>query len=105
MFTVALYELIPPLEPLLHKRGAEYMQVVGIKHVDYFSQKKNAQVSGVEVHYSYEDEKIEGVGVGSVYMSENLISKSGGYVPEIGDEIEIYYNQFKSPACIVKVEG
>lgn len=81
------------------------MLVVGVKNIDYFSQKKNAQVKGVEIHYQYEDKNINGFGCASVYLSENIISKSGGYVPLIGDNIDIYYNQYKSPVAIYKIEG
>lgn len=81
------------------------MLVVGIKHIDYFSKKKDCQVNGVEIHYQYEDKNINGFGCGNVYLSDNVISKSGGYVPQVGDDIGIYYNQYKSPVAIYKVEG
>lgn len=83
------------------------MLVVGVKNINYISKKTNEQVRGVELHYQYEDKSIDGFGCFHEYISQNVIEKSGGYIPKIGDNIEIYYSVFgnkKYPSFICKID-
>ena len=66
------------------------LKFIGRKHVDYFSQKKNQQVQGIEAYFTYADPDVEGEATMSQYANfgtplyDNIVSLriGGSYEPE-----------------------
>lgn len=63
-------------------------KVLGFEAVDY-ENKSGRRVVGTKIHVAYESEKIDGVGVTTVYVSERI-----EFNASVGDTIRIIYNQF-----------
>ena len=70
--------------------------VVGKEYLDYVSKKTNKQVKGYNLHLTYDKEKIDGVAVMSVFVSEEI-----GNDININDQIELFYNQYGKVTKIV----
>ena len=73
-------------------------RVVGIKDVN-FKAKDGTEVKGLKLFVTYDDEKVEGVGTDSFFLSDNRQTEFG-YLPILDDEIEIRYNRFGSIAGV-----
>lgn len=66
------------------------LKFVGRKHVDYFSQKKNQQVQGIEAYFTYADPDVEGEATMRQYagfgtpLYDNIVSLriGGTYEPQ-----------------------
>lgn len=63
----------------------------GVKAVNYISKKDNQPRSGFELHYEYEDDGIQGVGCGNVYLASKNVN-----IPDLqpGFQFYIMYNQY-----------
>lgn len=67
------------------------MKILGTKVVSYTS-KEGYKVQGMELHGTYESEKVAGMGVSKVYVSERALEKSEPI--KIGQEVEFMYNRY-----------
>ena len=70
--------------------------VVGKEYIDYVSKKTNKQVKGYNLHLTYDKEKIDGVAVMSVFVSEEI-----GNDININDQVELFYNQYGKVTKII----
>ena len=70
--------------------------VVGKEYLDYVSKKTNKQVKGYNLHLTYDKEKIDGIAVMSVFVSEEI-----GNDININDQIELFYNQYGKVTKII----
>lgn len=69
------------------------MKVVGIRNVDFTAQDGN-KISGMSIYCSYEITKNgEGYAVEKIFLSDRKMNDCG-YVPSVGDEVNITYNRF-----------
>lgn len=66
------------------------MQVLGIERVDYVSKKSGNQVKGAYLHLAYDSKRIDGRGVRTEFIGEELASGVA-----LGDDIELLYNQYR----------
>lgn len=69
------------------------MKVIGYqrKVYDFDKNGQHVHTEGLQLYLSYELRNGVGVGCESVYIND---SKLAGYVPSIGDEVEVTYNRF-----------
>lgn len=71
------------------------MKVVGIKEVNYTSKKTGKEVNGVEIHGVYPSSRCKlGMLTDSQYLSMQIIKEHNNKLPNIGDEVEFFYNKF-----------
>lgn len=69
------------------------MKVIGTKRVD-FETPENTSIKGTKVFCSYtnpDDKSLVGVACEDFFISDN---KPKGWVPKVGEEIEIVYNKY-----------
>lgn len=66
------------------------MKVIGYKEMD-FSAQDGTHIKGYKVFCTFDDDKAVGSACESFFVSEK---KAAGWVPEIGEEIEIVYNKY-----------
>lgn len=72
-----------------------FMKVVGIKEVNYKSKKDGSERHGIEVHGTYPSSRCQsGVLTDKQFLSDYIVEKMGGIVPQVGDEIIFRYNRF-----------
>lgn len=69
------------------------VKVVGFKKVDYFSQKKQAQVQGVSLYIirKSQEESVQGMIAQDVWLSTRLV-EAMGFVPKPGSDVELIYD-------------
>ena len=71
------------------------MKVVGIKEVNYTSKKTGKEVHGVEIHGVFPSSRAKvGMLVDTQYLSTQIVEECGGKLPEVGDEINFFYNKY-----------
>lgn len=87
------------------QKGGYSVKVIGMRRVDYARKSDNKHVQGWNIYATYSDDKVEGLACREFYVNDSVFDKAGCYVPQIGDEINVYYNQFKGIEMIFKVEG
>ena len=69
------------------------MKVIGIRNVSFDAQ-DGKHISGVSLFCSYPITKNGfGVGVDKIFLSDAKLGYCG-YMPELGDEINVTYNRF-----------
>ena len=72
-------------------------KVIGMRPTVYdFKDKEGKQIysEGFTFYISYPQKDTEGVACDKVYLSNSKFNE----LPNIGDEIEIFYNRFNKPA-------
>lgn len=75
------------------------MKLVGIEEIDY-ENKEGRRIVGTKLHCTYESEKVEGYAtLGPIYCGEKVDCSA----LNIGDEIEVFYNNFKKPVFVQKL--
>lgn len=78
------------------------MKVIGIRKVEFDAQ-DGKHVSGVTLYCSYPITKNgEGVGVDKLFLSDAKLGYCG-YVPELGDEINVQYNRYGNVDSVTPV--
>lgn len=74
-------------------------ELVGIRKTD-FTGSQGENVSGYNLYFTYEDDKIDGLGVNRVFVSQRLYSQLT-YLPDLGKRCQILYNRYGKVADIV----
>lgn len=69
--------------------------IVGKRHLDYKSRKTGNQVTGDQIHVLYQDRNVEGNAVSNYFVNPQLAAAIGEPI-RIGEQYEIYFNQFGS---------
>lgn len=71
------------------------VQVTGRQKLDYFSRRRNKQVTGVSLHFvrkpTVSEQGFEGHVSGDVWLPQTLID-SVGFVPEVDSKLELIYD-------------
>jgi len=65
-------------------------EVVGYKPVEYTRKQTGEFVQGYEVHFIYEDDSIQGNGVGSVFVHRQDKASM-----ELGEVVKIFHDDFQ----------
>lgn len=70
-----------------------HVKVVGFEKVDYFSQKKQAQIQGVSLYIIRKPQKesVQGMIAQDIWLSSRLV-EAMGFVPKPGSDIELTYD-------------
>lgn len=66
--------------------------LVGTKNVD-FKGSDGAQVSGVNLYFTYEDPGVEGVATERVFVHSNKFMKLS-FIPKVGGSCDLRYNKY-----------
>lgn len=66
-------------------------KILGIQNVNY-TNKANRKISGVRLHCSTEDNRVEGFAVEQIFVSSSVTTESF----TIGQEIDVLYNKYGS---------
>lgn len=66
--------------------------LVGTKNVD-FKGSDGAQVSGVNLFFTYEDPEVEGVATERVFVNANRFMKLS-FMPKVGGICDLRYNKY-----------
>lgn len=74
------------------------MKLVGFKHVCFTAKDTGALIDGYNFYLTEERQDVEGVYAERIFVSK---AKLAGYVPHVGDEIEIVYNRFGKVARVM----
>lgn len=72
--------------------------IIGIKVIDY-TNKQNRRVVGKELHVTFLQDNIDGVGVEKLYIPDKLPCNV-----KIGDDIDVYYDKYGSIIAINLIE-
>ncbi len=77
------------------------MKILGYKRSN-FTSNQGTLVTGIKIYASYPltGEDADGLGVDSLYMTDDKLAKCG-YVPHVGDEVQVTYNRYGKPAAII----
>lgn len=75
------------------------MKVVGFED-KRFKFDDGKTVSGQFIYLSEERDGVTGMACERVFLSDNKLS---GYIPVIGDEVEVSYNRFGKPQRITRL--
>lgn len=78
------------------------MSIIGIRNVD-FTAKDGNRIIGVKLFCTFSAEFVEGVCAESVFVSNNVLSRSNITSLHVGDEIEVLYNKFGKVSGIVLI--
>ncbi len=73
--------------------------LVGMKDSD-FKGSDGTQVSGVNLYFTYEDEKVKGVATERVFVHSDRLLKLS-FMPEIGGDCDLRYNKYGKISDIV----
>lgn len=71
-------------------------KILGIQSVDYTNKSGN-RVSGVRLHCTYEDKRVTGYAVESIFVSSSVSTDKF----EVGDEIDVLYNKYGSVSRVI----
>lgn len=67
------------------------MELVGYRRSAFTAQDTGERIVGYNLYLTEEQENVEGVAAERVFLSER---KMNGYVPRLGDQLEIIYNRY-----------
>lgn len=67
------------------------MELVGYKETKFTAQDTGEVIEGINLYLTGPQDYVEGVACERVFLTKK---KLDGYVPEIGDEIELVYNRY-----------
>ena len=67
------------------------MQVVGFKVSSFKAPDTGAQINGYNLYLTEERDGVTGVSVERAFLSDR---KMAGYVPQLGDHLELVYNRY-----------
>lgn len=70
------------------------MKVVGYRNVSYTSKKTGKEVNGVEIYGTYPSNNVVGEATGKEFLSQYIIEKHNGILPDVGDEFDVSFNRF-----------
>ena len=65
-------------------------KVIGIQNVNYTSKKTGQLVEGCQLHVSFEDSRINGLGVDKIFCGKRIPVDN----VKLNDYIEVYYNKY-----------
>lgn len=71
------------------------MEIVGVRRVEYTSKKSGLPVKGYEIHTEEQRKDVTGVATDRIFVGEDK-AKNCGFMPQVGQEIEIAYNRYGS---------
>lgn len=74
------------------------MKVIGIEKVDYKSRSTGKQVTGVRLHMTTENNKVEGLEAVSEFVPDRVPCSVA-----VGEEVHLYYNKFKQVEEVVTI--
>lgn len=74
------------------------MKVLGYKLVSYNRKSDNRLIQGMELYTTFESKNIVGLGVSTHWIKQDVIERSGGVIPEVGDEIRFLYDRWQNVA-------
>lgn len=74
------------------------MTILGVKNISY-TNKAGREVNGYELHVAYDDKRVFGKAVDTVFISQR-VADDIGFKPEPKQNIEIFYNKYGSVADI-----
>ena len=67
------------------------MKLVGYRKASFTAQDTGEVISGCNLYFTYTNPNVQGLGVERVFASDR---KLAGYVPVIGDEVQVFYNKY-----------
>lgn len=67
------------------------MELVGYKRSAFTAKDTGERIVGYNLFLVEQQQDVEGVATERVFLSD---SKIGGYVPRVGDQLEIIYNRY-----------
>lgn len=77
-------------------------KVIGIRKVDYDRKSDGRHVEGIEVVYTYESKRYEGLCADKQFIGMGTIDRMGGEVLCVGDEFTFTYGRdFKTGSAYV----
>lgn len=72
------------------------MKLVGKQRVDYISRKTNQQVTGVTLHCIYDNERVEGTAVETLFVSSKSPMYKQVMTYPLNSDIMVSYNRWGS---------
>jgi hypothetical protein len=86
--------ILPALStPKIYKKGAVNMYtLVGTKDLDFMGS-DGKQVNGVNLFFTYEDERVRGVATERVFVHSDRFLKLS-FMPEIGGSCDLRYDKY-----------
>lgn len=67
--------------------------IVGIQEgIKGTSKKTGKPYSGMRIFYTYLDRAVNGTGCDNIFINDQYVSMD--FIPQIGDQIELMYNQY-----------
>ena len=75
------------------------MEIVGVRRIEYVSKKTGNPVKGYEIHTEEQRKDVTGVATEKIFVGEEK-AKNCGFMPEVGQEIEVAYNRFGSVQAV-----
>lgn len=79
------------------------MTIIGYKR-NNFSGTDGTPVTGYNIYCTYPlaGDDTAGSACDRIYLTDDKLAKSG-YVPKVGDEVNVTYNRYGKPAAIIPV--
>lgn len=77
--------------------------VIGFRNVDFTTQEGN-RIQGVNLFLTYDDDHVIGQAAEKMFISSQKLSNIG-YVPCVGDKIQVFYNRYGKPDNIQLIKG
>lgn len=78
-------------------------KIIGIRSSS-FKGNDGTEVQGTNFYFTYPLDKGEGCGADRAYLTASRLSQLG-YVPKVGDEVEVIYNRFGKCSEFRRIEG
>ena len=76
-------------------------KIIGLKDTSFTPKDSNTPISGKTLFICYPSDNVEGFRCESVFGT--MLRFVNGYVPKVGDEINIEYNRYGKPEAIYPV--
>lgn len=80
----------------------EVMTIVGYRDMS-FKGNDGSDVTGRQFFFTMKDPQVQGEMAGKFFLSAAALSHIG-YIPGVGDEVEVYYNRYGKVSQIRNVE-
>lgn len=75
-------------------------QIVGLREYSFEDKKTGDKVEGFNLYLQWYEDEVDGVCCEAISISKKKLE---GYVPALGDDVKVAYNQYKKADWILKL--
>lgn len=91
---------------VLMQNEVKKVKIIGIEPKKYFSKKRQREVTGFNLYFDQESEYVYGISVKEEWVSNEVYADfislfDGDPHRALGEQVEVYYNKYKSVKKIV----